>query len=123
MKISFSSAYYASQTCSYGTPFQVFRVYTPNDQPYTNSIILNKKVIVPITGSSWDDDALQSYEDAMPGYEVVGMTGSWESTDALHCRAKGIADVSMLHIHHLPILGDQPVQTNYQIQAELTAHS
>ena len=59
----------------------------------------------------------------MPGYEIVGKTGSWQSTDALHCRAKGIADIGMLHINHLPLLGYQPVQTDYQMQADITAHS
>ncbi|MBM3435971.1 MAG: agmatine deiminase family protein, partial [Bacteroidetes bacterium] len=118
-----TAAYYATQICSYGTPYQVFRVYTPNDEPYSNSLILNSKVFVPITGSQWDDEALATYQDAMPGYEVLGFTGSWLSTDALHCRAIGIADIGMLHIRHIPIQGNQPVQTEYQIQADITAHS
>ena len=53
-----------------------------------------------------DDDALESYEEAMPGYEVLGFTGSWESTDALHCRAKGVADRGMLYIRHIPLSGE-----------------
>lgn len=79
------------------------RVWTPNNQPYSNSLIINEKVLVPITGSSWDDEALDSYEEAMPGYEVLGFTGDWESTDALHCRAKGIPDLEMLQLFHNPI--------------------
>lgn len=122
-EIEATAAYYASQISAYGYPYQVFRVYTPNDQPYTNSLILNEKVIVPIMGSSWDDDALQAYQDAMPGYEIVGHTGSWESTDALHCRTKGIADIGMLYIQHIPLLGNQLDLPDYQIQAEITAHS
>jgi len=122
-EIEATAAYYASQMSAYGQPYQVFRVYTPNDQPYTNSLILNEKVIVPIMGSSWDDEALQAYQDAMPGYEIVGHTGSWESTDALHCRTKGIADIGMLFINHLPLLGNQPDLPDYQVQAEITAHS
>lgn len=122
-EIEATAAYYASQTSAYGLPYQVFRVYTPNDQPYTNSLIINEKVIVPIMGSSWDDDAIQVYQDAMPGYEIVGYTGSWESTDALHCRAKGIADIGMLYIQHIPLLGNQPDLPDYQIQAEITAYS
>ena len=94
--------YFESQTSCYGTPYHVVRVYTPNDQPYTNSLILNNKVLVPITGSQWDDDAILSYEQAMPGYEVLGFTGSWDSTDALHCRAMGITDRYMLYIEHTP---------------------
>jgi agmatine/peptidylarginine deiminase len=93
----FVANYFALQTSSWGDPYQVYRVYTPGDYPYTpytNSLILNKKVFVPITGSQWDDEALLAYQAAMPGYEIVGiMHDTWETTDALHCRAKGIADV------------------------------
>ena len=63
--------YFESQLSCYGTPYHVARVYTPNDQPYTNSLILNNKVLVPITGSQWDDEAIASYQAAMPGYEVL----------------------------------------------------
>jgi hypothetical protein len=69
-------------------------VYTPSDQPYTNSLILNNKVFVPISNSSWDDDAIESYQAAMPDHEILGFTGSWVSTDALHCRAKGIPNLT-----------------------------
>jgi len=115
--------YFEAQTSSYGTPYEIYRVYTPSNQPYTNSLILNDKVLVPITGSSWDDDAIASYEAAMPGYEILGFTGSWESTDALHCRTKGIADRGMLYIGHLPIHGSQPAGANYLIQAEIVPYS
>ena len=86
--------YFASTLTSDGIPWQVYRVYTPSNQPYTNSLILNDKVFVPMMNSGWDDDAIEVYQEAMPGYEVLGFTGSWESTDALHCRVKGIPDIS-----------------------------
>lgn len=103
--------YFEAQTSSYGTPYEIFRVYTPTNQPYTNSLILNRKVYVPITGSSWDDDALAVYESAMPGYEILGIDSpgspdQWINTDALHCRTKGIADLGMLYIGHIPDPGD-----------------
>ncbi len=115
--------YFAAQITSYGTPYQVYRVYTPNNQPYTNSLIINNKVLVPITGSSWDDDAIASYEAAMPGYDVIGCTGSWQSTDALHCRSKGVADLELLYIYSIPLstqLGGQPY---YRIAAEIDDYS
>ena len=77
------------------TAFNIFRVYTPNNQPYTNSLILNDKVFVPIMNSSWDDEALDVYQDALPDYDIIPFTGSWMSTDALHCRIKGIPDIGM----------------------------
>jgi agmatine deiminase len=122
-EIEATAAYFTEQISSYGVPYQVFRVYTPNNQPYTNSLILNKKVLVPITGSSWDDDAIALYQEAMPGYEILGFTGSWEPTDALHCRAKGIADLNDLYINHIPLLGDVPVQDEYQIEATIYPYS
>ena len=122
-EIEATAAYFAESISSYGVPYQVFRAYTPNNQPYTNSLILNKKVLVPITGSQWDDDAIALYQEAMPGYEILGFTGSWESTDALHCRAKGIADLNAVYINHIPLLGDVPVQDEYQIEASITAYS
>jgi hypothetical protein len=88
--------YFESTLTAEGLPWEVFRVYTPSDQPYTNSLILNDKVFVPIMNSSWDDDAIAVYEDAMPGYEILGFTGTWQSTDALHCRVRGIPDTSYI---------------------------
>ena len=107
--------YFENTVTSYGESWEIFRVYTPSNQPYTNSLILNNKVIVPIMNSAWDDDALAIYEEALPGYEVLGFTGSWESTDALHCRAKGIPDLEMLQIFHNPINDQELPQNNYQV--------
>jgi agmatine/peptidylarginine deiminase len=119
--------YFAMQTSSWGDHFQVYRVYTPGDYPYTpytNSLILNKKVFVPITGSQWDDAALQSYQDAMPGYEIIGiMYDTWENTDALHCRAKGIADVGMLWVSHMPLLGNKAFSTEWDLTADIVPYT
>ena len=108
--------YFESITNSFGEPWEIFRVYTPNDQPYTNSLILNEKVLVPIMNSSWDDDALAAYENALPGYEVLGFTGSWQSTDALHCRTKGIPDLNMLQIFHNPIDNQSNPEDSFVIE-------
>jgi len=121
-EIEATAAWFAQADCGWGRPYRVFRVYTPNNQPYTNSLILNGRVFVPVTGSSWDDDALAVYEEAMPGYEVLGFTGSWESTDALHCRTKGIVDPGLLHIHHVPP-DSAEAGVVLQLEAVLTASS
>jgi agmatine deiminase len=119
--------YYANTTSDWGMPYEVYRVYTPGNYPYTpytNSLILNKKVFVPITGSSHDAAALAVYEEAMPGYEVIGvMHNTWENTDALHCRTKGIADLGMLQIRHMPLHGNVQLQDEYAILANITPYS
>ena len=119
-----SAAIYFSEALNYwGEPWEVFRVWTPNDQPYTNSIIVNNKVLVPIMNSSWDDDALDVYQAALPGYEVIGFTGTWESTDALHCRVKGIPDLDMLQIFHKPLtdtIAPSPSQPQgYELEVDI----
>ena len=101
--------YFSSILTSDGTPWEVFRVYTPNDQPYTNSLILNDKVFVPIMNSSWDGPALEVYEIAMPTYEVLPYTGSWESTDALHCRVKGIPDLNFMQFNDGDVNMDESI--------------
>ncbi|MDN3610422.1 agmatine deiminase family protein [Vibrio ostreicida] len=88
--------------------FRVFRVlcqniYVPQaDQPattaaYTNSLILNKCVYVPLAGGQYhdqDQQALAIYQEAMPNHTIIGIQGKpetpWLGTDALHCRTHGI---------------------------------
>ncbi len=88
--------------------FEVFRVMCQNmyvpiaDTPsttaaYTNSLILNDYVYVPIAGGEYkkfDDDAIETYRKAMPDYKVVGILGKpefpWLGTDAMHCRTRGV---------------------------------
>ncbi len=115
--------YFKHENSCYGTPYNIVRVYTPNGQPYVNSLILNDKVLVPTTGSSWDDDAIASYETAMPGYEVLGFSGSWYTTDALHCRAMGITDRYMLSIDHTPLPDGAPTDDGFLVEAEVSPYS
>lgn len=113
-----AAAVFANATTPWGNHYQVYRVYEPGTgylaTPYTNSLILNDHVFVPIAGSQWDDDAIAVYQEAMPGYTIVPVmqvSGTpWENTDALHCRTHELADKGMLYIKHYPLLGAQEVQ-------------
>lgn len=120
--------YYTAQNCSWGYPYEVIRVQAAygDVNPYTNSLILNNKVFVPQTGSNLDDDAIAVYEAAMPGYEILGFhAGSapnWLNSDAIHCRAHGVADREMLYIAHYPLHGTLAFQTNYTIEADVVSY-
>ena len=119
-QIEATSTYFASSLNAWNEPWDVYRIWTPNNEPYTNSLIINEKVLVPLTGGSSDVAALTVYENAMPGYEVLGFTGSWESTDALHCRTKGIPDLQMIQIFHNPLNNNLvPSGEGYLVQAEI----
>jgi agmatine/peptidylarginine deiminase len=113
----------ARQTSAWGRPYTIVRVYCPYGTAYTNSIILNDKVFVPIFSSSWDDSALQVYEEAMPGYEVLGYYGSWYDNDAIHCRIMGVTDQYMLFVDHVPLFDTEVYDHDYLVSVEIEDHS
>ena len=120
---------FADAVTPWGNHYQVYRVYAnPNAYhatPYTNSLILNDHVFVPVTGNSHDNEAIAVYQQAMPGYTIVPIMQSsytpWQSTDALHCRTHELADLGMLFLKHNPLLGevplDDPLNLNVTIKA------
>ncbi|MCD4664477.1 MAG: agmatine deiminase family protein [Bacteroidales bacterium] len=122
------ATYFSQENCYWGYPYEVIRVqaatyYDYDVNPYTNSLILNDKVFVPQTGSSLDDDAIATYETAMPAYEIIGVYSSgWYNTDALHCRTHGVADREMLYIKHYPLYGDLSFQENFTIEADVVSY-
>ncbi|MGC9330987.1 MAG: agmatine deiminase family protein [Bacteroidales bacterium] len=121
--------YFANHESSYGTNYEVYRVYSPDGQPYTNSLIINGHVFVPVptgSGSEWNDEAIAVYEEAMPGYQIHAVENTtapaWQSTDALHCRIHEVADIEMLHIFHYPLTGLQSPDDDYEISADIVSY-
>ena len=125
--------YFATTNCCWGYPYHVYRVQEPGGYtlaPYTNSLILNKTVYVPLgTQSSYNESALQVYQEAMPGYEIVGVPNNdysigWENTDALHCRTRGVMDFNMLFVDHRDVkFGEQPWCDSIAITSKFIAYS
>ena len=133
------ASYFAGTDCCWGYPYKVYRVDIPvttKDQihdadkiaPYTNSLIVNKTVFVPIssqTSADYNNAALVVYREAMPGYEIIGINYSgWKNTDALHCRTRDIMDFKMLFVDHRNVLfGEQAYKESYPITAKFIAYS
>ena len=125
--------YFATTNCCWGYPYRVYRVQEPGGYtlaPYTNSLILNKSVYVPLgNNTSLNEQALAVYQEAMPGYEIVGVTNndysiSWENTDALHCRTRGVMDFNMLFVDHRDVLhGELEWQDQYPVLSKFIAYS
>jgi Peptidylarginine deiminase and related enzymes len=125
--------YFANTNCCWGYPYRVYRVQEPGGStlaPYTNSLILNKSVYVPMgSNSNYNEQALAVYQEAMPGYEIVGVTNndyyiSWENTDALHCRTRGVMDFGMLFVDHRNVIfGEQEWQDSMAITSKFIAYS
>ena len=111
-----------SLTNCYGRPYDIVRVLCGSIggsavAAYTNSMILNDKVFVPIYGISTDADAIATYEAAMPGYEVFGFDGSWLSDDAIHCRTMEIPDRHMLVVDTNPLQDREYNTGDYRVTA------
>ncbi|MBR5781216.1 MAG: agmatine deiminase family protein [Bacteroidales bacterium] len=125
--------YFATTNCCWGYPYKVYRVDIPGGSvisPYTNSLILNKKVLVPMgSNSTYNEGALNIYRQAMPGYEVIGVANNsywdgWLNTDALHCRTRGVMDFNMLYVDHRNVVfGEQEWQDSIAITSKFIAYS
>ena len=128
--------YFATTNCCYGYPYKVYRVDELSSAengtlaPYTNSLILNDKVYVPLgDNNTYNNNALAVYEEAMPGYEIIGVssprTNPWLNTDAIHCRVRGIMDFNMMFVDHRNVIYGEEIdyQSNYTVNADLIAYS
>lgn len=106
----------------YGRPYEILRIkigryHKEQLAAYTNSIIVNKTIYVPLFQIREDSAALQTWRQAMPGYTVKGFTFAlkdepvttdalkrhyinygWNFGDALHCRTRAIWDSRMLFL-------------------------
>ena len=122
---------FADAVTPWGNHYQVYRVYAnPNSYqatPYTNSLIVNDHVFVPVTGNAHDNEAIAVYQQAMPGYTIVPIMQSsytpWLSTDALHCRTHELADPGMLYLKHYPLLGEVALSDPLNISVTVKALS
>jgi agmatine/peptidylarginine deiminase len=73
---------------------------------YTNALILNKTVLVPVYRPEVDAEALQIWHDAMPGYRIVGIDvdnpgeNLINLSGAIHCITHTIGVADPLWIVH-----------------------
>jgi agmatine/peptidylarginine deiminase len=109
----------------YGRPYKIVRIpmppdingqYPPNSDylTYTNSLICNKTVLVPIYNLPLDTTALRIYRDNMPGYNVIGYdcNAIIPAGGAIHCITKEIGTRDPVLIYHAR-LQDVTTQVNY----------
>lgn len=85
------------------------------NRSYTNSLILNDKVLVPIYDTGMDREALDIYAECMPQHEIIGINCEEliPYLGAIHCVSNTLHDANPLTILHEPLLvaegGDAPV--------------
>jgi len=118
--------YWRNQVSSYGTPYQIYRLYTNNEHPAINFIIVNNKVFVPLDRSGYDAGVLATFRNAMPGYEIIGIydiTPNPSALGSLHCQTWTIPDSKMLYIEHLPLTDSEATENGFFVKARVIPYS
>lgn len=125
--------YLATLTNPHDRPYRIVRIDTPPYllghfvANYTNSLILNEKILVPLFGIPGDEAALQTWRELMPGYEVIGFENpgpwGWSWLDALHCRVRAMWDPEMLYMHHRHLDEHLEAAPSYRVETLIRDHS
>lgn len=123
---------------TFGTDFRVIRIpmppdsrgYYPNQGPawnpghyrtYTNSVLVNKTILVPVYEERYDTTALRIWSEAMPGYKVVGIDCNdiIPLSGALHCITKEVGVSDPLWISHQRLRNTTDLVNPYPVTAEI----
>ena len=108
-------------TTPYGNPYNIIRIPSPPStngaypnnggsyRTYTNSVFINSKVLVPFYRTEYDTIAQRIYEEALPGYEIIGIdcdnsgNNIISASGAIHCITKAVGVDDPLLINHAPM--------------------
>lgn len=122
-------------TC-FGRPYKVVRIPMPPNTSgqypptsyyytYTNSVFVNKTVIVPVYGLPQDTTALRIYRENLPGYRIVGIncSGMISARGAIHCITKEIGVDEPVFISHAAIADNSVTLEPYEVSAFIKSKS
>ncbi|MDA8771805.1 agmatine deiminase family protein [Flavobacteriales bacterium] len=130
-------------TTRWGTPFEVVRIPSPPEQgfgggypdengwylTYTNSVFVNNTILLPTYYTEYDTTALRIYEEALPGYNVVGIDcdNNGEAiislSGAIHCITHTVGIEDPLMISHLPLPDTDDTVSDYDVEAYISHRS
>src|SRR4030095_14271749 len=123
------------QTC-YGKPYKVIRIVMPpgpnglyppsgDYRTYTNSLIINRTVIVPTYTQQYDTTALRIYRESMPGYNIIGINCNQiiPSLGAIHCITKEIGVYEPVFISHSALRNTSNTSQPYEVKAYIKTRS
>jgi len=121
----------------FGTPYKVIRIPMPPDaqssypdqngdyRTYTNSVFVNKTVILPFYDQQYDTTAVRIYQEALPGYTITGIdcNSIIPSLGAIHCITKEVAAANPLLISHHPLHDTDNTTVPYYVEARIQHRS
>lgn len=112
-----------------GRPYNIVRIPMPDVygwfdvvRSYTNSLIVNDVVLLPVYNCDLDETAIRIYEEALPGYTIhpIPCGDIIQSGGAIHCITMGVPDKEMVTLLHEPHLDlEQAPGGDYPITAEV----
>lgn len=123
----------ANYNSVFGTPYKVIRIPMPPDangnypnnggdyRTYTNSVFVNKTIILPTYSLQYDSTAIRIYKEALPGFEVVGINCNSiiPSLGAIHCITKEVSAADPLLISHQPLHDNYNTTLAYPVSARI----
>ncbi|MBP6681146.1 MAG: agmatine deiminase family protein [Saprospiraceae bacterium] len=116
---------------AFGNKYNIVRLPMPPDasgrypntggayRTYTNSVFINKTVLVPTYQERYDTTALRIYRENLPGYNVVGINCNSiiGSLGAIHCITKTVGDDDPLLIAHPRLRDSEDASLEYPVVA------
>lgn len=120
----------------FGTPYRIVRVPAPfqgsasnpswpsnggDYLTYSNSVFVNKTLLVPIYNNTQDNTALNILREALPGYRVQGIncTNIISQSGAIHCITHSIGVTDPLLISHQELRDTYDSSNAYEVKALL----
>lgn len=116
-----------------GQPWRIIRIPMPHhegfypDTPgthfltYTNSVFVNKLLLVPQYNTPQDSIAIDILQAALPGYKIVGIDCRQliRSAGALHCVTLNLGASKPLLIQHSPVQNRHFAKRDHYIEARM----
>ncbi|HIN41090.1 MAG TPA: T9SS type A sorting domain-containing protein [Flavobacteriales bacterium] len=130
----------SNYTTKWGTPFNVIRIPSPPQlgggypntggwyETYSNAVFVNEKILLPTYYEQYDTTAIRIWEEAMPGYEIVGIDCDGSEpiislSGAIHCITHSVSVEDPLIISHLPLQDTENTTDPYSVEAYLSHRS
>ena len=125
---------------AFGTPYKVIRIPSPPSssgnypdnngyyRTYTNSVFVNNTVLVPFYRTEYDTIAQRIYEQALPGYNIVGIDVDNQGENlisysgAIHCITHSVGVNEPLLIQHQELEDSYPIE-QYNVSATIQHQS
>jgi len=126
------------ESTAFGNRYRILDITMPPDQfdrypdddngfyrTYTNSIFLNKTILVPTYEEQYDTTALRIYRENLPGYKVVGIdcNAIIPSLGALHCITKTVGVNDPLWLAHARLRDTYDAENDYAVTAKIRHRS